>query len=353
MQSGRCSFFVLSRRVVQYTIPMRKCPRRVCTAILCAVLCAVVLAVCFWVYPAANAEDEREPVEYGGILRLWHIDSFEGGKGSRASFLRDVARDYAGESGVFVLVSTYTAESAAAAIKGGDIPDLLSFGTDCPFAADVARPLEGYSFPYARAGGDTLAYPWCRGAYFLFLTGKDPAGATAQNTVLGTNGKTAAAVAAVRGGLPSGDYRQEEPLRAYSDLVSGKYSYLVATQRDYWRLSAKGVSFRAEPLGDFSDLWQYMCVCTGQKEAYARCLAFLDYLLSEDVQARLPRIGMLSAKYAVYGNESVLLQADALKPALSVSAFLSEEARAALLDSAVLALRGDKNGAKKLENFLI
>lgn len=315
-------------------------------------MAAIVFSVCFWIYPAANVEDERDPAGYDGILRLWHIDSFEGGKGSRASFLRNVASEYSEERGVFILITVHSSESAATALAEGDAPDLLSFGTDCPFVADFAVPLEGYNFPYARAGGDTLAYPWCRGAYFLFTLADSFDGVTEKNTVLSTNGKNASPVAAALSGMPSGEYVQEEPLQAYTDFISGKYAYLIGTQRDYWRLTARELSFEAELLGEFSDLWQYMCICTQQKERYIQCRDFMDYLLSEEVQVRLSQIGMLSAKYAVYDG-GILSQADKTMPSASVSAFLSERAREELLGNAALALSGNKNGAKKLENFLI
>lgn len=332
---------------------MGKISKKVGTSVLCLMLAGIVLAACLWVYPAANAERERSPEQYGGILRLWHIDSFEGGKGSRASFLRGVARAYSEESGVFVLITVHSSESAAAALQGGDMPDLFSFGTDAPFAADIARPLEGYNFSYARAGGDTLAYPWCRGAYFFYTLGGSSEEANASNTVVSTNGSCAPAAAAALSDLPRGEYAAETPVQAYTDLISGKYAYLVGTQRDYWRLRTRGLSFSARLLGGFTDLWQYMCICTAQRDRYIQSMDFLNYLLSEEVQKKLPQIGMFSAKYSVYEEDGILSQAERVQPSFSVSAFLSDEARGALLSSAALALQGDKNGAKKLENFLI
>ena len=57
---------------------------------------------------------------YSGILRLWHVDSFEGGKGSRVNFLKRTASQYEkSHNGLYFMVNTYTAEGAAQAIEIG------------------------------------------------------------------------------------------------------------------------------------------------------------------------------------------------------------------------------------------
>ena len=50
-----------------------------------SLLLAALAAFCFiFAYPALTRSDAAFPVGYKGVLRLWHIDGFEGGKGSRA-----------------------------------------------------------------------------------------------------------------------------------------------------------------------------------------------------------------------------------------------------------------------------
>ena len=80
---------------------------------LCLLVCGIVAFACFAAYPACNAKKESEPQPYRGVLRVWHIDSFEGGTGSRAAFLRNAAKTFEQESGMYVLVTAHTAESAA------------------------------------------------------------------------------------------------------------------------------------------------------------------------------------------------------------------------------------------------
>lgn len=329
---------------------MRKLIVRAKLPVLCAMLVAVVLAACLWVYPAANALAEREPEGYGGILRLWHIDSFEGGKGSRAAFLRNAAKEFSERTGIFVLVTVHTPESAEAALKDGEPPEMLSCGGE-PFAAELAVPLEGYDFVPAKAGGKTYGYPWCRGGYFLFgAEGCDASDACPENIVIGCG--PGGAAAAYLSGLPQGDYSVCGSSEAYVAFSGGKYSFLIGTQRDYWRLTSRGISFSAEPLTAFGDLWQYLFICANVTEKYSACREFLAYLLSDEIQGALSRIGMMSMRGSVY-EDGPLAAAEENMPARSASAFLSEEAAAEFAENAFLAVKGDKSGAKKLENFLV
>ena len=128
----------------------------ICALLLAAaVLCAFVFAV-----PALSESDAARPVGYKGVLRLWHIDGFEGGKGDRASFLARVARAYeSANEGVLIMITSHTPESAEDALDRGFLPDMISYGGDCAFAADIALPLAKYDCAAASAGGETLGVP--------------------------------------------------------------------------------------------------------------------------------------------------------------------------------------------------
>ena len=127
-----------------------------------------MVAVLRVVYPKPEVDSARGS-PYSGILRVWQIDGVEGGKGARAAFLSRAAKIFEEENeGVFVLVTAHTKESAQNAVENGDVPDVLSFSGACDFAADIAVPLSGMEWSASQIGGKTLAYPWCRGGYFLF-----------------------------------------------------------------------------------------------------------------------------------------------------------------------------------------
>lgn len=350
---GKNKILFLSPHNGKYNSSMRNIRRKLKSALLYCLLAAVIAVGCFAAYPALTSRAERGAAPYGGILRLWQIDSFEGGRGSRASFLNRAARIFEKENeGTLVLVTAHTAESAANAIAEGNIPDMVSYGAETEFAADIALPLDGYSFPYAQIGGKTYAYPWCRGGYFLFTSEGDFSDVSAENTVISQGGVFPEAAAYCAGF--SGQFAAESSVKAYVSLIGGKYKYMLGTQRDVYRLTTRQFSFRAKPLEEFSDLWQYISVCAADAKKYNACLAFLDCLLSEEVQAMLPQIGMMSAAFEVYDSSLPAMQeGEKIRPLRSVNAFLSEASAADLRECARLALLGDKNGAKSLENYLL
>ena len=93
------------------------------------------------------------------VVLIWNVDTFEGGKGSRASFLNRVARLAEQTSdGVYYRVISYTAEGAQSAMAEGNYPDLLSFGIGLQVdretrAAPFQKPF--ISLSYARRARNT------------------------------------------------------------------------------------------------------------------------------------------------------------------------------------------------------
>ena len=310
----------------------------------CALLLAagIFAAVCF--FPAAG--ESMPPAAEAAVLRLWHIDGFEGGVGSRAVFLRSAARKFADGGGAYVLVTAQTAESARAALAAGDVPDMISCGGDNSFAAGYAAPLQGYAFAAAEAGGQTLAVPWCRGAYLLFSADGDFSDMNAQNTVYsqgrGAHPAAAAWFAGLRGvsGLPAGE--------AAAALMRGDRTYMLGTQRDVQRFSARSFAVQVRPVREYCDLWQYILV-TAASAHYASCLDFIGYLLSADVQRGRACLGMLGAFGEVYEEGSALYGAWRA-PARTLPAWADAEALREADALAEAALAGDENAAKKLEN---
>mgnify|MGYP001624204741 FL=1 len=83
-------------------------------------------------------------------------------------------------------------------------------------------------------------------------------------------------------------------------------------------------------------------------------LGFVRYLLSEEVQSSLWRIGMLPVSGSAYeqGEES-MYAAQQETPQKTVSAFLTSQTVKLLRESAASALNGDESGAKNLEKYLL
>ena len=244
---------------------------------------------------------KSEKAEARIVVRVWNIDTFEGGKGSRTAFLKSVARELKGEA--YYLVTSYTLEGALTAFAEGDAPDVLSFGVGLSEFAERLLPLP-YSFAGGELGGKTLAYPWCMGGYYLFsLTDFEGEGRTA----LSVGGENLPAVAARLEGITG---EETESVAAYTGFLSGKYRYLLGTQRDVCRFQARGVSVQARPLTKYCDLYQYIGILSSEKRDAS--LAFVEALLSPEVQGRLSQIGMFPLENNAERTVSVFSSREAL-----------------------------------------
>ena len=232
---------------------------------------------------------EKAQAEAKQIVTVWNVDTFEGGKGSRTSFLKKSAKKIEKRmDNVYFLISSYTIEGAQAALKKGIKPDALSFGVGLSDFAELSLPLE-YSFSGGQTEEGCLAYPWCRGEYSLFsLTDNfEEEGEIA----ISHGGNNLACVAAAYAQIEG---ESVESLEAYTNFLSGKYRYLLGTQRDECRFVARGVQVYRKALPTYCDLYQYYSVLSAQKREL--CFALLDELLSQGTQEALAEIGMRSVR---------------------------------------------------------
>ena len=318
-----------------------------------AIALAIVFFSFFCIYPKLKSNVQNTPKSYRGVLQIWNIDSFEGGKGSRTSFLQGVAKSFEKkQQGLFVLVTTHTVTSAKEALKKGERPDILSYGTGCDFVADIAQPLENLHYRAATMHGKSYAYPWAVGQYVLISFEDNFENIQPENTVLSTNTNALTTVAASSMGL-NGNFAVQESTTAYSNFVNKKFKYLLGTQRDIARLMSRNVTFYTKPIDSFSNLQQYISITTTDNERKAACQAYVELLLSKEVQEKLTQIGMMSLQHIIYTAENPLAKVEEKKPHWTISPFLEQERMQQLLSLAMQALNGDKNVAQNLQKFYI
>jgi hypothetical protein len=256
----------------------------------CFILIIIALVYAL-IFPSLTPEAEEQT----RVLRLWHIDSFEGGKGSRMSFLKKAARAFEKREGnVYIMVNTYTREGVAEALQRGENADMVSFSCGLDGIAEKCVELP-YSFAGGEIGGKTYAYPWCAGQYYYFSKENDFSSLSAEGLLLSKGGENVPAAAAVLSGMAGGEIEAEDSTSAYVDFLNGKYPYMLGTQRDVCRFASRKAEVYTMPVEEYSDLYQYLAVTAQEKEEISLCLSFLNYLLSDEVQAELPSIGMYSA----------------------------------------------------------
>lgn len=292
-----------------------------------------ILCLGIALYPVFGLSAEEEEKNEKIILRLWNIDMFEGGIGSRASFLGRVANRFEKKYPLYIMVTPHTKESAERALRAGDIPDMISYGVGLDGIAELATEIDGN---YGAA--------WCIGKYCLYSFENDFTAVSAENTAISQYGSSLSVVAArfagIRGGL-----QVENSLTAYVNFLNGKCRYLLGTQRDLYRFQSKGVSVYCAPLPGFSDLFQYISVlCEGEEAEY--CRLFVRCLLSDEVQKSLSEIGMYSLSCSVY-REGAGAELEKCAVTSTLPLFASGDA---ILELREEALQGAEN--KILENFL-
>lgn len=319
-----------------------------------------MLAAVFYAVPELESADgEKETTR--GAVRLWNIDTFEGGKGSRTAFLNRVSAEYEkAHKGTYVLVSSHTVEGATAAFEAGNYPDMLSFGIGFSAAGIAGAALESVAikgaalqnkrFSGGELNGERIALPWCRGVYAIYSKENDFEQVTKETAVLSSGGKNLVRVAAAT--LPLfGELTVKDSAAAYVSFLSGKVKYLFGTQRDACRFHARGVNVYCKAIDGFSDLYQYVAVLTEDRERQAVCEGYIERLLGQQTQKKLTEIGMFSPYYDIYDAASPIEdELERAKVKKTIGVFTSDDGLRAANEAAERALK--EGNAEVLKNFL-
>ena len=274
-------------------------------AIICACLCVCALGGGTYAAISYGAES-GDAAESITVLTLWQIDSFEGGRGSRAEYLAALGRNFSEENNTYIEVTALSAEAARANIENGTVPDMISYGAG--FYGVEGLLNESYG-----------AAAWCRGAYCLLAIGdSDFSDVAAENTVINEGRDNLTSAAALFAGVSGAEFAS--PTSAYLQLLSGKYKYLLGTQRDIVRLTVRGAQFSVKALAEFNDLYQYISVLSSAKKGQL-CYSFIQYVLSQSVE--LTDISMLMDGYRLY--DGAFGELEGLSFAYTVSPIVSRQ----------------------------
>lgn len=270
--------------------------RKLSLFLCCIIVASVIITACF----SYRIKEEKisEKYNYKGVLSLWQIDSFEGGTGSRKQFLMKVARGFEKENeGVYTMVISHTLYSANESIKNGEYPDMISFGA----GVSVKNFQKLISVPYFKGGdidGRIYATPWCRGGYVL-ISKKPYENKKIEKLIVSEGEYTQPYVALLEDGIYAEKIIDETPLNAYVKYLTNEDAFLLGTQRDIMRLTVRGEEFYAIPLTSFNDLYQYISVCSNDKDKTYYSEKFVQYLLKKETQEKLSEINMFSVFYDV------------------------------------------------------
>ncbi len=294
----------------------------------------------------------KSPENYKGIITLWHVDGFEGGKGSRKQFLLRVAREFERKNkGVLVMIINHTFTSIKENIDKGNYPDLISFSNGVEVKGlepiNVSRKIKS-----TKLGDKTYATAWCRGGYALI---KNPnAKDDKENSIIVSQAEfTEPLTAMFLEGLEFDEINVYDPMDAYVKFTENKNAYFLGTQRDIVRLSNRGMEVEIAPLNAFNDLYQYVALTCTDKHKKVYASRFIEYLVSDSVQSQLDKISMFSPYIKVEHDDEKLTAMQRNNNFLSISAYLHGEQLKEIQELSMLALKGNQNSINKIKNMLI
>ncbi len=256
--------------------------RKIIFASVCIAFIASFICLCV-------KNESVKAVKENAVLSIWQIDSFEGGRGSRADYLKTVGKEFNNKENCYVNVVALSATAARLNLANGTVPDIISYGAG-------TYGIESYVKNFSL---------WCRGGYCLLtLDGNaDFTDVTADNTVINGGKDNFASAAALFCGLRGA--KVESPTSAYVKLINGDCKYLLGSQRDVFRLKTRAVAFAVKPVTEFNDLYQIVSVTASCKNAdYAQ--RYVDFLLTKN--SGLDKIGMLSDGVKLYDDEMATLE---------------------------------------------
>lgn len=295
------------------------------------------------------------PAEYKGIIKMWQVDSFEGGEGSRKQFLLGVARGFEKQNqGVLVMVTNHTVDDVFENFSKGIYPDLISYGNGVDLA-NLTQINSDNKMKSGLIGDKEFATAWCRGGYVLIANKKS--NETVEKYISDLTVSQAQFTQPLTA-LLLDDYSVKEvsvkgPMDAYVDFVNQKTNYFLGTQRDVIRIERRGVEVTTYPLENYNDLYQYVSITGNDKIKNVIAERFINYLLSENVQKTLKSIGMFSCLYDLDYDNIHLDKMQKVKPKYSVSAFLSTQSLKEMQSLSLSAMLGDEESLIKIKKLVL
>ena len=320
------------------------------------IILSVLLIACIsftFVFPAYSTNkilDKKE--DFKEIITIWHIDTFEGGKWSRREFLNYVSKKFERKNvGVLIMVKSATKTGIEEALKKGELPDAISYGAGLNLI-NLVEINSSYNFNPGKVEKKQYALPWCKGGYVLLYQEQKNIEKGIEKLVVSQTEYTQPLLAFLSEQLSSKEIMALPPLEAYIQFVTGKVDCLLGTQRDVERLQAKGYGYKAKPLEEFNDLYQYISIT--EKGASKKFLQnFLDYLFSEEIQKELNKISMFSEFYDVSYENSTLSEMIKIRQANGLNVFVNGETLTELQQLSNRGIKGDNDSIIKIKNLVV
>lgn len=316
---------------------------------------AIAVGAAVWALPHLPLKPQtHNGASYQGVLELWNIESFEGGVGSRESWLRSRAVKFEqANNGLFVHITTLTEAQLADKLAQGDSFDMICFSRGAGASvqdklAAITFDLGGTAENFVLSGqlkGVQYAAPLYAGVYCLFardemLSADRLVSEALTKTCTRKVGKTTVTLSpmicgftaynspltalALSGGHGEADISEQvTQYQAYEQFLDNRTAVtLLGTQRDMYRLSKREQDGRIDklafaPLAGYTDLVQYLGI-SAATENIQPCERFAQYLIGEESQSTLVNICMFSVCGGSYYTDERYALCEAALPSAYV-----------------------------------
>ncbi len=313
---------------------------------------AMAVGALVWALPHLPVKPQTQnSASFKGVVEMWNVETFEGGVGSRESWLVGRAAKFEKQNaGLYVHVTTLNVEQLRSKLEQGENFDMVCFSRGagallqsrlCAADVDVGAVKNNFALS-GQVGGLQYAVPLYAGAYCLFARAEMLSadrlvqGALSQ-TYERKVGKTTVTLAplvcgftpynsplsalAMSGGQGKAQLQSElTQYEAYEQFLANRTAVtLLGTQRDMYRLSQREANGKIEalafaPLGGYTDLVQYVGIGVTDAEKSAACNSFLQYLLQEETQSSLTELSLFSVLQQSFYTSDRYRESEALLP---------------------------------------
>ena len=312
----------------------------------------LIFVICFSFSEGTKYFADKKLIESGGekvFLTLWHTDTFEGGKGSRADYLLSTAAAFEKEyKGVLIAVKSVEYSFLEENLKINGKPDLISYGNMGGISGLVGLNAGQNSL---LVGDKYYGDVWCKGGYFL-ISKKEIEGKTIKNVIFSKGKYTEPVLAFALEGFLADSFKILPPIDAYREFILSKDAVLLGTQRDVYRLTSKNDGYYYYPLKSYNDLYQYISLFTTEKVKSFYAKKFIEFLVSEKGQKKLKKVAMMSYYNIAEQDIEYLTVSQAIKSRYTLSPFTDTNLLDAVNELSVSYLKGETEALKKIKTSL-
>lgn len=276
-------------------------------------------------------------------LQFWHVDSFEGGTGSRRAYLQKLCKSFCSSAQkndgkrITVAVKQLTPLALSELFKKGVYPDLISFGAGIELPYDRLVEADFGAGEVGVYNGTPYAAVWAQGGYVCIKRKGEgePVG------YIICEQEFANPLLALRLSKTISDGADIITLPAKEgvcELYRRKNYALVGTQRDLYRLDGK-LEIDVEPLSGYNDLYCCIAVLHGESagdlskssgfenggsgEKIKAALALAKYVALSG-EARPSDIGFLNYKGESFDKSAPISPLNGYSPKYALSVFTAE-----------------------------